>query len=238
MTADEIRSLVGLKATLQPIEPIAPTLSNAEECFDVDSFDGEVVSEEWELVDKRKYNGDNQSIEDWAKQYIKPKKGFNLKDYITSNPSAESYLDKKTYKVRYEYAEEYANGKSGMGQSRNFCVKMMSRTGSGVVYRKEDIDQASFSGVNNSFGHKGQNYSLFEYKGGVNCGHYWSENLYRLKTKTDGTPYEDKSLASSEEVSSIDGYNPSPKGWDNAQIAPADMEDEGHHPAWVKKHRG
>ena len=240
MTADEIRALVGLKSIkpqtdiTEPItEPITPTLSIAEECFDINSFDGEIVSEEWELVDKREYNNENQSIEDWAKQYIKPKKGFNLKDYITSNPSAESYLDKKTYKVRYEYSEKY-----NRGISRNFCVNMMARTGSGVVYRKEDIDQASFSGVNNSFGHKGQNYSLFEYKGGVNCGHYWSENLYRLKTKTDGTPYEDKALSSSEEVSSIDGYNPSPSGWSNAQIAPADMPDEGHHPDWVKKHRG
>ena len=240
MTADEIRSLVGLKPPIQPTEPtdpIMPTLSVAEECFDIDSFDGEIVSDEWELVDKREYNAENSSIDEWAKIHIKPKKGFNLKEFITSRPSESSSLDKDTYKVRYEYSEKYANGKSGQGQSRNFCVNMMARTGNGVVYRKEDIDVASFSGVNNSFGHKGQNYSLFEYKGGVNCGHYWNENLYRLKTKTDGSPYEDKSLASSEEVSSIAGYNPSPSGWGNAQIAPADMEDEGHHPAWVAKYR-
>jgi hypothetical protein len=232
MTADEIRSLVGLKATIPQIEPvdtITQTLSEEHEHFDIDSFDGEVVSDEWELVDKREYNAENSSIDEWAKIHIKPKKGFNLKEFITSNPSAESSLDKDTYKVRYEYSEKYNSG-----NSRNFCVNMMNRTSKGVVYRKEDIDQASFAGVNNSFGHKGQNYSLFEFKGGVNCGHYWNENLYRLKTKTDGTPYADKSLASSEEVSSIAGYNPSPKGWDNAQIAPADMPDSGHHPNYRK----
>jgi hypothetical protein len=233
MSTDEIRALIGLKAGLQPVTPpveqIAPTLSSAEECFDINSFDGEVVGNEWELVDKREYSADNEPIEQWADKYIKPKKGFNLKDYITSNPSAESYLDKGIYKVRYEYSEKYSSY-----NSRNFCVNMMSRTGNGVVYRKEDIDQASFQGINNEFGHKGQNYSLFEYKGGVNCGHFWSENLYRLKSKTDGTPYEDKALSSSEQVSSIDGYNPDPSGWSNAQIAPADMPNSGHHPNYNK----
>lgn len=228
LTIDEIRSLIGLKATVAQIEPVATitqTLSEEHEHFDIDSFDGEVVSEEWELVDKREYKQENASIEEWANLLIKPKKGVNLKDFITSKPSASSSLDKGTYKVRYEYSERYNSSKS-----RTFCSKMMGRTSKGVVYRKEDIDQASFSGVNNSFGHKGQNYSLFEYKGGVNCGHFWNENLYRLKTKTDGTPYADKSLSSSEEVSSIDGYNPNPKGWENAQKAPIDMPNRGHHP--------
>lgn len=231
MTTDEIRGLIGLKGGFVPQQPIESieTLSKEKECFDIDSFDGEVVSDEWELVDKREYNKDNSNIEDWAKENIKPKKNVSLKDFITSKPSAESSLDKGTYKVRYEYAEKYSSS-----TTRNFCSNMMSRTGSGVVYRKEDIDMASFSGVNNEFGHKGQNYSLFEYKGGVNCGHYWNENLYRLKTKTDGTPYADKSLASSEEVQSIAGYNPTPKGLDNAKKAPKDMPNNGHHPDYNK----
>jgi len=98
------------------------------------------------------------------------------------------------------------------------------------VRNEEDIDQASFQGVNIEFGHNGQNYSLFKYKGGVNCSHVWNENLYRLKTKTDGTPYVDKALSSSEEVDSIAGYNPNPSGWSEAQIAPIDMPNRGHHP--------
>lgn len=231
LTTDEIRSLIGLQSSIIPEIP-NENLSQHLDCFDINSFDGEVVTEEWELVDKREFNNDNDSIENWANKLITPKKGFNLKEFITSKPSAESYLDKGIYKVRYEYSQKYSRG-----NSRQFCVNMMARTGNGVVYRKEDIDMASFQGVNKSFGHEGQNYSLFEFKGGVNCGHYWSENLYRLKSKTDGTLYEDKALSSSEQVDSIDGYNPTPKGLDNAKTAPADMEDEGHHPAWVAKHR-
>jgi len=191
-------------------------------------LEGEPISEEWELVEKREYSEDNESVEDWAKRLIKEKKtGLQkLADFIKSKPSAKSYLDKSYYKVRYEYAEKYSSG-----NSRKFCKNMMGRTDRGVVYRKEDIDQASFQGVNNSFGHKGQNYSLFKYKGGVNCGHFWNENLYRLKKKTDGSFREDKSLASSEEVNNIPkSYKPNPAGNRESKIAPKDMPNNGHHP--------
>ena len=195
-------------------------------------LEGEVIDEEWELVDKREYSEENESIEAWANRLIKEKKtGLQkLADFIKSKPSEPSFLDKSYYKVRYEYAEKYSSG-----NSRTFCRNMMARTANGVVYRKEDIDQASFQGVNNSFGHKGQNYSLFKYKGGVNCGHYWNENLYRLKKKTDGTYYEDKSLASSEEVDNIPkSYIPKGGEYETAKVAPKDMPNNGRHPNSVK----
>jgi hypothetical protein len=193
----------------------------------LESLNGETINEEWELVDKREYSDKNISIEEWVNSKIKAKDNLfqQLADFIKSKPSDKSSLDKGIYKVRYEYSEKYSSG-----ISREFCRRMMNRTTNGVVYRKEDIDQASFQGVNNSFGHNGENYSLFKYKGGVNCGHVWNENLYRLKTKTDGTPYVDKSLSSSEEVDNIAGYNPNPSGWAEAQIAPIDMPNRGHHP--------
>lgn len=194
----------------------------------LNALDGETITDEWELVDKREYSEDNEDVEEWANKLIKEKKtGLQkLADFIKSKPNEKSYLDKSYYKVRYEYSEKYSSG-----NSRKFCRNMMQRTSKGIVYRKEDIDQASFSGVNKSFGHKGQNYSLFKYKGGVNCGHFWSENLYRLKKKTDGTYREDKSLSSSEEVNSIPkSYKPNPQGNKESKIAPKDMDNNGHHP--------
>jgi hypothetical protein len=194
----------------------------------LNSLDGETIDAEWELVEKREYSEDNEDVDTWANKLIKEKKtGLQkLADFIKSKPSDNSFLDKSFYKVRYEYSEKYSSGKS-----RLFCKNMMQRTSSGVVYRKEDIDQASFQGVNNSFGHKGQNYSLFKYKGGVNCGHFWSENLYRLKTKTDGTFVEDKALSSSEEVDSIpNSYKPNGAEYKESKIAPKDMANNGHHP--------
>ena len=183
---------------------------------------GEELDEEWELVEKREYSEENKSTEDWAESLIKEKKtGLQkLADFIKSKPNLESRLDKSFYKVRYEYSEKYSSG-----NSRNFCKTMMDRTGKGVVYRKEDIDQASFQGVNKSFGHKGNSYSLFKFKGGVNCGHYWNENLYRLKSKTE------KYISKGKEVDSIPKtYTPKGEEYNKAEIAPKDMPNNGHHP--------
>ena len=197
-------------------------------------LDGEDIGEDWELVDSREWSEDNSSIEEWANAKIKLSKSTfqQFKDFITSKPSRESQLDKSIYKVRYSYEQKY----SGKGESRQFCKSMMSRTGRGVVYRLEDIDKASREGINKSFGHKGQAYDLFKYKGGVNCGHFWQENLYRLKKKTDGSYVEDKALSSSQEVASIPkSYEPKPRGAADAKIAPRDMPNNGHHPSYKKK---
>ena len=188
----------------------------------LDALDGEDISDEWELVEKREYSEENESTEDWASKLIKEKKtGLQkLADFIKSKPNKESKLDKSYYKVRYEYSEKYSSG-----NSRNFCKTMMGRTSKGVVYRKEDIDEASFQGVNKSFGHKGNNYSLFKFKGGVNCGHFWSENLYRLKSKTE------KYISKGKEVDSIpQSYTPKGEEYNKAEIAPKDMPNNGHHP--------
>jgi hypothetical protein len=192
----------------------------------LEKLNGETIDEEWELVDSREYDENNEDIDIWANKKIKNKENLftQLSDFIKSNPNDKSRLDKSFYKIRYEYSQKYSSGKS-----RKFCVNMMSRTSKGVVYRKEDIDQASFQGVNNSFGHKGQNYSLFKYKGGVNCGHFWSENLYRLKSKTE------KYISKGEEVNNIpSSYKPKGDEYTEAKIAPKDMPNNGHHPNYNK----
>ena len=191
----------------------------------LDSLEGEQMGEHWELIDEREVGDENTDLDTWIKNTENKNKSTlqKLADVIKSYPNRESYLDKSIYKVRYRYDERRSSA-----NSRDFCKQMMSRTKNGVVYRKEDIDMASFQGVNNSFGHKGQNYSLWRFKGGIYCGHYWTEMLYRLKKKADGTYYEDKALSSSEEVNSIpESYKPSPKNWDDAKKAPIDRADRG-----------
>ena len=228
MTKEQVEEETGQKLSKNVNE-----LSDEEFKALEENLEGEVVNDEWELVDKREYSDDNVPVEEWANKLIKENKtGLQkLADFIKSKPSAPSFLDKSYYKVRYEYAELSEKETGEISSSRDFCQNMMSRTEKGVVYRKEDIDQASFQGVNNSFGHDGQNYSLFKYKGGVWCRHYWQENLYRLKTKTDGTFYQDKSLASSEEVNNIPkSYIPEGKEYETAKIAPRNMPDNGHYP--------
>ena len=226
--------------TLQPLEFIDPSNAITDEAREeetgvklskdftdeegdimLDLLVGETM-DEYELIGKREYKEENEDLETWTKKVID---GNIELESIKSKPSGDSYLDKSVYKVRYAYEEKYTSG-----NSRKFCKQMMTRTRNGVVYRLEDIDKASRGGVNKSHGHKGQPYDLFKYKGGVNCGHYFEERLYRLKKK-DGEYVEDKALSSSEEVDTIPkSYRPRPAGHKEAKKAPKDMPNNGHHP--------
>ena len=187
----------------------------------IDLLVGETM-EEYELIGKREHKEENEDLETWTKKVID---GMVELESVKSKPSGESYLDKSVYKVRYAYEEKYTSG-----NSRKFCKDMMARTRNGVVYRLEDIDKASREGLNKSHGHKGQPYDIFKYKGGVSCGHFFEERLYRLKKK-DGEYVEDKALSSSEEVDTIPkSYRPRPAGHKEAKKAPKDMPNNGHHP--------
>jgi hypothetical protein len=186
----------------------------------------DVITDDWEMVAKREYSTSNVSDEEWASNHIKPKETTlqKLANVITSKPSGFSYLDKSFYKVRYRYAEKYSSS-----NTRKFCKAMMRRD---KVYRLEDIDQASINGVNRKFGHKQKPYDLFKFKGGVNCGHYWEQVLYRLKTKTDGSRYDDNgNLNQFEETNSIPKtYEAKPRGTARSQQVEVDRADKGRYP--------
>ena len=109
---------------------------------------------------------------------------------------------------------------------------MEGLTSKKVVFRKEDITKMSFSGVNNSFGHKGQNYSLFLYKGGVNCHHFWERRIYKRK-REGGKFLPNEGLENDKKVSvnnaRKEGFTPVKN---DAKVAkrPVDMPNNGHHP--------
>jgi hypothetical protein len=123
-----------------------------------------------------------------------------------------SKQDNKGYKVRYAYmpVRKSAN-------SRNFCKKMEALTDKDIVYRLEDINQMSFRGVNKELGHNGRNYSLFKFKGGKNCHHFWEKRVYKKKTQVS----EDEALA--------DGYT-APNNPSEVPVAPKDMPNRGAYP--------
>ena len=202
--------------------PLKQDLSDEMAEAILENLEYETIGDDYELVETREYSEDNPNTEDWANSLIKRKLSRIRKfaDFITSKPNEESKLDKSFYKIRYTYQERKSSN-----NSRDFCKTMMARTNKGVVYRKEDIDNASFSGVNNDFGHKGQNYSLFRFKGGIYCGHYWQEELYRMKSETE------KYISKGKEVKSIpNSYQPKGKQYKEAGIAPTDMKNRGAYP--------
>jgi hypothetical protein len=186
---------------------------------------GEVVNDEWELVDELE-EGEDISNEDWANICISERKSLfqQLKDEITSKPNGFSYLDSKNYKIRYKYV--IGSNKSS-NSTREFCKNMMSLSSSGIVYRLEDIDKASRDGINKQLGHKGASYDLFKFKGGVYCRHKWNRALYRLKTNTK--PSSDLiDYKKTREIPKT--YIKSPRGTKQSEIAPINMPNQGAYP--------
>jgi hypothetical protein len=186
---------------------------------------GEVINDEWELVDELE-EGEDISNEDWANICISERKSLfqQLKDEITSKPNGFSYLDSKNYKIRYKYA--IGSNKSS-NSTREFCKNMMSLSSSGIVYRLEDIDKASIDGINKQLGHKGASYDLFKFKGGVYCRHKWNRVLYRLKTNTK--PSSDLiDYKKTREIPKT--YIKSPSGTKQSEIAPINMPNQGAYP--------
>ena len=186
---------------------------------------GEVINDEWELVDELE-EGEDISNEDWANICISERKSLfqQLKDEITSKPNGFSYLDSKNYKIRYKYA--IGSNKSS-NSTREFCKNMMSLSSSGIVYRLEDIDKASRDGINKQLGHKGASYDLFKFKGGVYCRHKWNRALYRLKANTK--PSSDLiDYKKTREIPKT--YIKSPRGTKQSEIAPINMPNQGAYP--------
>ena len=116
--------------------------------------------DEWELVDEREVDYDQEEALD---------KMIGLASTGTARPNAKSDLDgetktEKKFIVRYQYAPL-----SVSNNSRQFCRKMVDAK---KIYRKEDITQMSKQAVNAGWGKGGAaTYDIFLYKGGGNCHH-------------------------------------------------------------------
>jgi len=75
-----------------------------------------------------------------------------------------------TILTRWRYIQGPPSNAEG---PRSFCRIL---TSADRYYTKEEIDRLSFSGANPGFGPGGRNqYSIFKYKGGPNCRHYWQK---------------------------------------------------------------
>jgi len=196
---------------------------------------GVVMSSDYVYVDE--IDADNDlSNEDWANYLIDDKKDtlskvkslLGLKDEITSKKkgSSFSYLDSKNglYKIRYTYA---IGSKKPSKTQRSFCKNMMNMARAGIVWTIEDIDRASREGVNREFGHNGQPFNLFKFKGGIYCRHLFKKVLYRLESNTEPS----ENLGNYKKTRTIPkSYIKNPVGSKQAGIAPENMPNRGAYP--------
>ena len=195
----------------------------AHEMLDALADLGEEEPEGYELIDAE-IVGDDEPEEFDTEEY--------LNGLVNLSATQDSNQDSEIYKVRYKYVK--GTKKTSKGSSRAFCKTMLSQK---KLYRKEDIGMMSARGVNKSFGHKGRNYSLFKYKGGVNCYHRWERRIYKKKMKKNGEPYGGDALRGTKYVNVNQAVRAGfklPKNPKEVATAPIDMPRQGHHPNYGK----
>ena len=181
---------------------------------------GEIINDEvWELIDVTEVTDADEELR------------FNM---AYENPNKKSGDDKGVYKIRYRYGPNIVSN-----NSRQFCSAMVQESKGGVIYRREDILTMGDAGVNGQFAPSGQSsYSIWKYKGGVNCHHRWERLTFRRKQikgkflpKQPGETGDNRDIDNYTEVSnkSADsaGVPFSPSGWETASTRPIDMPNKG-----------
>ena len=210
------------------------TMNEALQKFIDMGVDEEELLEDFDLVDEQEVNYD---FEDEMDELIE---NANEQINLASTGSAKPYRDSKqdgktpaskllgyTFLVRYKYAPERATKRKGANVSREFCREMIKAK---KVYRKEDIVAMGSQAVNPDFAGKGKTtYSIWLYKGGARCHHYWSRRTYLRK---DGNKSLGKKLYDSE--AKRRGFI-APKNAKKVAIKPKDMPYSGYTAAYAKK---
>jgi len=192
----------------------------------------EHASELWEMI---KDLGEDENLEEYelidVDQTDDEPEDFDVEDYLNGlhlSATDDSTQDDKRYKVRYKYVK--GTSRKPKGESRPFCVNMMKN---GKIYRKEDIGMMSARGVNKEHGHKGRNYSLFKFQGGVNCYHRWERRIYKKRLKKDGTEWGGNALDGTKFVNVNQAVREGfklPKNPKEVTEANITRSDRGHHP--------
>tara|TARA_B100000902_G_C27320349_1_gene923973 strand:- start:363 stop:2216 length:1854 start_codon:yes stop_codon:yes gene_type:complete len=181
MTEEEIRDELGLEPLDVEIREDFSKVEKTELESFIEEF-GEDISEEWELVEEEIVDGEHQDFDfeevlnDAASERIEFASTGSAKP---GRKSEQDGVSKKTYdyfRVRYVYENDnFLVNKSGT--KREFCRQMM---GAKKMYRKEDILNMSKKRVNPGFGpHGADTYSIWLYKGGPQCFHFWTRRIFK-----------------------------------------------------------
>ena len=170
---------------------------------------GEEMDEEWELIDARRVDYDEEEKMDALWSFARVPSG---------KPQAKSEQDNELIKVRYAYMPK-VTGKNG-NESRDFCKRMVNA--GERVWRKEDIEAASQRAVNPGWGPEGADtYDLWLYKGGGSCQHFWERRTYLRKNN------KKISANRARKILREAGLEPLPKNDPRVAKRPRDMQNRG-----------
>jgi hypothetical protein len=173
-------------------------------------LNSEQAAEDWICIDEYEADTDN----DDADLFVSTG---------TARPNAKSSLDKTIDGVTFYARFEYAGNEN---PERPFCKKMMQ---AGKIYRKEDIMAMGSVAVNAGWGPRGvDTYSIWLYKGGGACKHFWKKKIY-VSAKDLGIDINSpnaKTIAAEKAASK--GFRPRIQRL--VQVKPTDMPNKGFLP--------
>ena len=184
MSEEEIRSELGLA----PLDVEVREDFSKVEKTELDTFLDtlEDIPEDWEMIDEEIVDGEHQDFDFEEALNEAANEKIELASTGIARPNART-RDKKNnqdgvnksfndyYKVRYVYTKD--EFLSQEGETREFCKKMMSAK---KIYRKQDIMNMGKMPVNAGWGaHGAATYSIWLYKGGGNCHHFWLRQIYK-----------------------------------------------------------
>ena len=160
---------------------------------------GEDIPEDWEIIDEENADGEHEDFDFEATLNDLVNDKLELASTGTARPNSRSVQDgvnadyNDYYKVRYMYTKD--NALSQEGETRDFCKLMMAAK---KVYRKEDILALTNQPVNAGWGARGAaTYSIWLYKGGALCHHYWRRVIYKTSLRNAKSKINNKQIISS-----------------------------------------
>jgi len=200
------------KTNLDPTDK--PVFTDEDEAWWCEFLEdkGEIVDEEeWELIE------------------AEPVNLASVRSY--SDPDKPSEMDSGLYKIRYSYSKNLS------GNSRKFCRQMVNAANAGYVYRYEDLQamERDTNTLNPNMGHNGSTFSVWLFKGGVNCKHYFERRVY-FRKREKGRFVKDNGLESSDPISVAKAIRAGmplkdiAKDFATANTATFDQPNQGRYP--------
>ena len=189
------------------------------------------MSDNWVCVDSTEVDYDTEEELDAEINNLNKKsilsKIYDFATTVTGRPNSKSEQDKTIEDFKFITRYTY-DGNSSATSDREFCVKMMRASENGRVYRKEDLENVDTKIVNPGFGHNGQSYNCFLFKGGPRCHHKFTRktfvNMEGVNIDVNNPNAKTISVAKAEKY----GYRVrNPK---EVAMMPNDMPLKGFHP--------
>jgi len=192
---------------------------------------GEDESDEWELIDEREVDYDNETeldsqVQEWEESLKdKPTTLSKVLNFVSSgkaNANRKSSQDKEVdgfyFKVRYKYV-------GNANPERDFCKAMMRAK---KLYRKEDLYNMSRQVVNAGFGEFGSDfYDIFKFKGGPRCHHKWQRQTFVSASKKQNVLNPNANKVSTGKARKFGYRVANPK---EVAMKPNDMKHKGYSP--------